>query len=616
MIEFGLPRSGRQQAFIAARDSGLVGDGTDESAKLAAAIARATALGGGTVVAQSGVFRVQNVTIPDGVTLAGAGMGATTFERVSTATEQIIAVSAGATLRDCTVDGRASVLYPDGVNSFLAEEVSCTGHVLRVEVLGAAHIAITQGGSFSTIESCRVIGDAAGDITRTISSISVANPTVITTTTPHYLVTGQDAKLVGTNSTPVIDTTFPGAEVTVIDATSFSVAQNVTVAGDAGTVGLDNGPCRYGIWSAGSTVVGARIIDNFVTNCYWAAIYLGGTHATVDGNTLLNNHQMKTHVSGGQLASTATGDGQHSITNNRIICDADHPAGSTGTTGIENTAVDVLISGNRIEGGGRIAYGIYLQGTAHGKVIGNNVRDCQTGIGVQAGTTDFTISDNFSGNVDETSQTHGILIPVGASDRYVITNNRMKGNTTADFTDGGTGSVKTIFGNLTTVSGNTLIPVNNLQFPAAAVLSTGVNVLDDYQEGSWTPTFGFNTPGDLSIVYSAQVGRYTKIGKRVFFNGLLTTSAFTFTTASGNAVIGGAPMQSLNLTGLAALITLAGRGWTKAGAMPFGQMSPNGFNIGVNYQVSGAAMGSLTAAEFTSGTQVEFLISGHYDVQE
>lgn len=67
----------------------------------------------------------------------------------------------------------------------------------------------------------------------TISSISVANPTVITTSTPHGLTTGQTVTIAGSNSTPTVN---GSRVVTVIDATSFSVPVAATVAGTAGTV--------------------------------------------------------------------------------------------------------------------------------------------------------------------------------------------------------------------------------------------------------------------------------------------------------------------------------------------------------------------------------------------
>lgn len=69
-----------------------------------------------------------------------------------------------------------------------------------------------------------------------IASISIANPTVITTSVPHSLVSGVTYPILGTTSTPTV----VGSQVvTVTGPTTFTVPVNVTVgqADAAGTVG-------------------------------------------------------------------------------------------------------------------------------------------------------------------------------------------------------------------------------------------------------------------------------------------------------------------------------------------------------------------------------------------
>ena len=67
----------------------------------------------------------------------------------------------------------------------------------------------------------------------TILTSSVANPTIITTSAPHGLATGDTTTIAGhTGSTPAIN----GVQtVTRIDDTHFSIPVNVTVAGADGT---------------------------------------------------------------------------------------------------------------------------------------------------------------------------------------------------------------------------------------------------------------------------------------------------------------------------------------------------------------------------------------------
>ena len=86
-------------------------------------------------------------------------------------------------------------------------------------------------------------------------------------------------------------------------------------------------------------------------------------------------------------------------------------------------------------------------------------------------------------------------------------------------------------------------------FPATQNASSDANTLDDYEEGTFTPTvFGTTTAGTAS--YSNQYGRYTKIGNRVFFDlsvywsggtgsGSLRITGLPFTSAGGgNCMVG------------------------------------------------------------------------------
>lgn len=92
-----------------------------------------------------------------------------------------------------------------------------------------------------------------------IVASSIANPTVLETSTPHHLVSGDTAAIAGhTGSTPAVD---GSRVVTVIDATHVAVPVAVTVAGAGGTITreiarplltIDEGKLRAGLdWVAG-----------------------------------------------------------------------------------------------------------------------------------------------------------------------------------------------------------------------------------------------------------------------------------------------------------------------------------------------------------------------------
>lgn len=77
-----------------------------------------------------------------------------------------------------------------------------------------------------------------------------------------------------------------------------------------------------------------------------------------------------------------------------------------------------------------------------------------------------------------------------------------------------------------TLSGSLVLSGGQIAFPATANPSADANTLDDYEEGTWTPALYFGGYA-VGITYAAggQVGRYTKIGNRVFFDLHIALSA-------------------------------------------------------------------------------------------
>lgn len=82
---------------------------------------------------------------------------------------------------------------------------------------------------------------------------------------------------------------------------------------------------------------------------------------------------------------------------------------------------------------------------------------------------------------------------------------------------------------------------SGISFPATASASSDANTLDDYEEGTWTPTYTTDGTNFTSVTYTQTSGSYTKIGNTVFFIGILRTNAITVGSASGNVLIGGLP---------------------------------------------------------------------------
>lgn len=88
-------------------------------------------------------------------------------------------------------------------------------------------------------------------------------------------------------------------------------------------------------------------------------------------------------------------------------------------------------------------------------------------------------------------------------------------------------------------------------FPATQNASAGANTLDDYEEGSFTPTIAFGG-ASVGITYSTQVGRYIKIGRYVAIFGRIALS--NKGSSTGNATIESLPFQSENVISASAPI--------------------------------------------------------------
>jgi hypothetical protein len=81
-----------------------------------------------------------------------------------------------------------------------------------------------------------------------------------------------------------------------------------------------------------------------------------------------------------------------------------------------------------------------------------------------------------------------------------------------------------------------------ITFPASASASTNANTLDDYEEGTFTPTIlGTTIAGTFTPNAAYTNARYTKIGRIVHIYFGLVYSSFTGT---GNIKLGGLPFAS------------------------------------------------------------------------
>ena len=76
------------------------------------------------------------------------------------------------------------------------------------------------------------------------------------------------------------------------------------------------------------------------------------------------------------------------------------------------------------------------------------------------------------------------------------------------------------------------------------------NLLDDYEEGTWTPTYTTDGTGFGAITHDIQDGKYTKIGRTVTLTCRLRTSSVTHGSVSGSLSVSGAPFTPASGSGL------------------------------------------------------------------
>jgi hypothetical protein len=95
-------------------------------------------------------------------------------------------------------------------------------------------------------------------------------------------------------------------------------------------------------------------------------------------------------------------------------------------------------------------------------------------------------------------------------------------------------------GTVTTKDTNGILSVNGVQFPATQSASADANCLDDYEEGTFTPSFTFSTSG--SVTYSTRTATYTKIGRMV--NCTIAIALSGVSSPSGTMTLTGLPFTA------------------------------------------------------------------------
>lgn len=143
-----------------------------------------------------------------------------------------------------------------------------------------------------------------------------------------------------------------------------------------------------------------------------------------------------------------------------------------------------------------------------------------------------------------------------------------------------------------------------ITFPATQSASTDANTLDDYEEGTFSPNvIGTTTAG--TVTYGDRVGRYTKIGNRVFFTIYITWSSGT---GSGNLKFSNLPFISANNSEYPTLAIYTNNVNYTSGNTVTCYVAPNDTTVSFLQSVPNSGAIGLPYDANVDG----FIVSGHY----
>lgn len=352
-------------------------------------------------------------------------------------------------------------------------------------------------------------------------------------------------------------------------------------------------------------------VNGYLTSTDWntfnnkqAALVSGTNIKTVNGTTLLGSGDLGTIGVGYGGTGTSTAftagsvvfagaSGVYSQDNTNLFWnDANNRLGIGIATPTDRLHVyDGISKVESTVGGSTSAYFYQISPAFTGGSQNKSAYVMETGTRV----TDLGFFTNSGGqygsylNLGGASQDAGFELRIGGTVRQKV------------FASGGVS-----IGNTTDPGAGVLFVSSGVRFPATQVASADANTLDDYEEGTFTPTvIGSTSAG--TATYGRQTGRYTKIGRLVTFSidldwssgsgtGDLQFSGLPFTSASG--VNTGIPANFVGTITLTANNYL--QGWLPGSATT------------INAMQSAVGGGAISAVAYDAAGSI--MLSGSYIV--
>jgi hypothetical protein len=164
------------------------------------------------------------------------------------------------------------------------------------------------------------------------------------------------------------------------------------------------------------------------------------------------------------------------------------------------------------------------------------------------------------------------------------------------------------------LQGGTSSAGTGIAFPATQSASSNANTLDDYEEGSFTPSWD-SSGASFSYDGNYRHGRYTKIGNRVYFSIYISTSGAPTGTTSNLLGISGFPFVSAAVSNASSCASSFGQlwnvDWPVNKNLPTAYVPTNATTMTLNWEQDGTTSSSWTASVLLASCYV--IITGFYE---